>query len=825
MINQLPCGQFVYGKFAGAARSESYTVIAKSETMADTIIREIRGLFNGCRPTAVELSSYKTTYAMLSYGEKIIFLRLDVVENQQSGNKFVLNERYVVVERNVFVEKRFRTWEILKSIPKPELIYKNSLLSDFLTIEKTNLEDKKPLLASELNNHHAFIAFCFLLNASQVSVSVVGEILAWNWLAIMENITPAWFFMNIRLLIGPKAKDWAPDLFINCYVEKADVALMLYTKNSASHCLEFEKTGQGYVNFLKRCLEADTQLCEQVLTWANSFDYNLFLVKRDKGDALIKDQIPVNYRINLARIECQRGKFVEEDLFWLWRNYAFTKSDINVFLPVLLSHTMPRWNELDFNILSDYIKNYSCDAVLKIILQEKISDATRVRLLMQWGQLEKINKDDTFLWVELLVWLAQRNTKEIFVLLIQLLKYLDLKNSDSLIKILKSIPPESSGLQGFFWSLMFWLLRYVYQEEDLKACVNVCENIHSLDDAVVFVDFFKSLKMGDGGFDKLFKKIVFVSEQSRNLHALVPYIFNAVLVCGKSEALVAFALSLKGVKILPIYRLGNDFYAFDARRLFEFSERVILSDDEKYVSAYIYLLNKVLYREKSQEVLTEVLTRNEDLFARVVYFAEVNLGLELKDFSASSRFLSSFSNEDQLRFLINYFITIPFSNGILSRLYLINKLLLRVVSIEFIDAVDLDKFLALLFKFKEWTTARKVLELQTRSAILRDGDNNEVRNKLLQLYKLVSVERNLSVLDRVKGGLAISYYRSLPVLERKEFLFWFLELPLSSLPPVNNATFRFMNESRKSEYIKWFVEDLYVRCCLFAEIGQVSLNK
>lgn len=821
MADRILCQQFVYSKFAGASRSASYMTIARSSKITDVDIKKIRNTFNGCRPDSTELSVYKTSYAVSPVGDSdLALLRLDVIEDSESGNKFVLYERYVVVGKEQLREKNLKPWQMLKVIPAPEVIRENKLLEDFTGMEKGSFtmpsyfDDQKKYLAN-----HLFNSLYCLLNSYQVQISFSSDSIDWDWVVLLDMLAPKVCTVGVRLFLGSsKIKDWSPDLDVRFNVRSGQEVNFVAPLN-----VDLKDLGNGYTNFLWRCFESkENKLLVETLVWAETLDFKTFSNKKSSYDILIKREIPSGLRLELTRVEFAHGNSSVKDLYWLWRNADFDLNDIQKFLPVLLLETLDQWSENDFLILNKYIGLFSPKHIFIILVDEKITNVVRNSFLVKWGQsVENLSPLDIFVWVDLLSYLADKDPEVVFGSLIQFLKFIGLKNFKDVRKIFKSFP-ESTRLQfsPYFWVFAFWLFSRVKQVEDIEGCIEILSVAKVFKESSVLKDFLNYLLGKRIGRTGVVEEIIEVADYSHVLSAFLPHAINVTLFSGSSDALVFLALSLKDFNIPPVstYKTNYDAFSPDENVLLQCCKGASVSDDERYISAYVFLLTKLWYREYVKDILSDVLMRDVNLFFRVIEFSMRNLGLTAESLLISLPKLQELKMEDRLRLLIVHFISVAQIDKSFCKPFLIDRLLMNVTSLESVESNILEEFLSFLLINKEWSIARRVLELQTRSAILQKNDV-DIQSNLRKLLSVVSRERKPSALDTPRKDMIVSYVRALPVPAQHEFWTWLMCSPLSSTPLLKRAHFQPFTTNLIARHVEWFAVDPYIRYCLFEELS------
>jgi len=825
MAKQILCQQFIYSKFAGASRSASYTTIARSSGLTDDYIKQIRKAFNGCRPDATDLATYKPSYAMSSIGDAdLAFLRLDVVEDAESGNKFILYERYIVIAKEHLRKNNLKPLRLLRLLSYPEAIPENKTLEDTVEIEGKSFSNL--LRFEEIKKDYEdslFFALYCLLSSRQLLVFLQKDSIDWEWLTLLDALAPKECTMGLRLFLGvSKTKDWSPDLEIryNTRVER-NVSIIMPTG------IGFEDASIGYTDFLQRCYKNNlSNLFVTTLTRSDALDFEIFRDKKSSYDVLLKKELPPDFRLELVRAEFKSKKNVEGELSWLWRNASFDFDDIQKFLPLLLLTIVDKWSKNDFLILSRYIESFGSKKISPVLENEQISNSARARFLMRWGQsVESLSPLDLSIWVSLLICLAKQEPDTSFGVLVQFLKFVDLSKSKDVKKIITSFPKSiNSKSSSLFWTFAAWLLCHVKQTKDIDTCVDILSSLEIFPESYNLLKYLnyllKQYKEGDSGID-LANQVVTDTNNAQILSTFIPHIINVTLISNYPDALVNLALSIKNIKtsLLTSYGFGSNTFKPNENILISFYENILADSNEKYISAYIFLLCRFSNKERVGDALFDILIRNANLFSNVVNFCVENLDMDIDCFAISVPKLKELKQEEQLQLLIVYFISIEKIGQPFRYMLLLKRNLMSVTSLKFVNHHLLESFLSLLLGHGEWAIARIVLEHQVRTSILRK-DTSATANYLKRLYKVISSEHTVKPKDFVKKKMVVSYLRELPEEPQQEFIAWLFFHPLSSSTPfLKNARLQPLTSKFIFSHEEWLTEDAFVRYCLFEELS------
>lgn len=821
MAEQFLFQQFIYGKYAGASRTASYTTLAKSSGLTDEYIKQIRKAFNGCRPDSTDLSSYKTSYAITSIEDvDLALLRLDVIEDSGLGNNYILYERYVVVKKEVIKKHNLKPLLILKMLPDPETLTESKMLSDSVDVEKIFISDPVDFNGIKKEQDVFLPTLYCLLISRPVLIFSQKTLIDWEWLVSLDDITPKHCTMNLRVFLGSsKTKDWQPDLEV-----RFDARSQQNFRVVDPQDVNLENLSEGYTDFLRRCVENNAvELFAKTLLWSDTVNFER---KHDNFsyDSLLKKEILPDLRLELIRSEFKNGKNVEKELYWLWKNASFDFEDIENFLPLLLLSTINKWGKEDFLLFSDYLKKFGWRKISLVLENDRLLNSTRSSFLMQWGQVATSLSPDKDLpvWVNLLSYLVKQDLDISCGAFARFLGFVDLSNYKDVKKILKLFPKNIS-LKSFsvFWIFVSWLFSHVKKVDDIKICADILSSIDTLPESRNLLAYLNYLlqqtSAGDSGVD-IARQVIVDVDSSQAIAAISPHLVNVTLISDYPKALLSLAIALKNFKFLwSGYNLQNNAFAPNINVLTLFYEIVLADVDEKYISAYIFFLCRFSSKETVKNAVTDILMKSVDMFHKVVDFSLITLDIDKGCLELSESKLRVLKEETQLNLLMNYFISAEKVNQALPKTFLLEHALSNVNSLEIIDHAVLEKFLSLLLKYNERLAARMVLEHQIRTSRLR-GNPKAADDYLKRLFRLISHDRKISSKDLVKKKMVVSYLRDLPDEYLKEFVNWLFHLSFSSDPFLKKAHLQPLTSNFLSKHPDWFTNDGFVRYCLFEEL-------
>lgn len=824
MSVKVQCEQFIFSKYTGAPRSASYTTIAKSSEEIENLVPIIRREFNGLRPISTDLASYTTSYALAPIeGNRLALLRMDVTKDAESKSNLILHERYWILNWIQLKENRIKPWKVLVSMPEPEEIFEHRSLSNVIELPNEHLPEKAIRASKNLSNSKdvfrtsVLVSLYSLLNSLRVSVSLnTGIFDIWNWLTTLEVLLPISFEVKLRLLLGSSiSKEWIPDLGLTSEIIQASKEKGIELVSDSGELPTLECMLPGYADFVRRCYESkDAGLFSNLLAWGDGLDPEIYDSQRTSYDLLLKSKILPDIRLDLARLEFQNNKAVVDDLYWLWQNGNLTEHDVQKFLPTLLSEKLEAWSESDFITLSKYTDLISSETMIDIIANSAISAATPIKLVMKWGQLARQFTDsDKSLCTSLLAGLTNQQAEATLNALAQCLKHFDLGDSQKIQRILRALPETASIHANDLWKLILWSFDNVKKQTDMAVCYDILSCANFLEEFKLATDFLGYLlqkNKPEGGFCSAITRLIDETNQMQVLQRLLPTILNLTLLSHYPSALIELALALKSTRFLSRYW-------FNTGPLLKSREQIVLSRNERYISAYIFFLSKLGISDVAKDILTSILIDNSDLFARIAAFVHLNYSLNPDEFSISATRLRDFSPTEQLQLWFMYCILTSKFGEVKQKLYGINRLLMGIESLDGIDAGIIENFLHILFKSGEWNTACRILEHQVRSAILAKR-LTIVQAKLGELYRVASKGKKIDIGIRAKSEMVISYIRALPQPALNEFMNWFLALPFSMPPPIRNAHFQPFTTRFLANHLELFTDNVLIRYFLFEEI-------
>jgi len=817
----IPCEQFVYSKFIGAARSAPYSIIARSPNLTDDLAKDIREVFNGCRPNSVNLSSYNTTRVITPFKDKIIFLRLDAVQDSTSGNKYILHEQYLIVKKNEV--NHIAIWEILRKVPAPGLFSTIKVLDNFVEINKSEIS-----LGSVLKDFpfpqaggikEVLPVIYYLLNSRKVVLVVQQENFKLKWFCLLSAMLPSIIQMGLRVFWGDlRNVSFAFDFALASsatHIEQHQLGdTLVFEPNRNKEELNLDS---GYTDFLLRCTLSNNQyLLEQVISWTQNLNINIPDEKEINLDVVLKKEIPHKIRLELSLDEHKRGIF-SKDIYTLWQEHTLSVQDFQIFLPSLILNTLGQWSDKDFLNFTYYTNKLSSNQVKDILLQGGVSSNIQISMLFKWGEKFKtLSSSDIDLWVTLLLHLASQDPTKSFDLLGSFLKFIDLRRSSNLIKILGSFPSNVTFQDLSFWKIVFWVFHFSNNVNDLRVSMDILTSITFFNEVRPILSLLKYLLAREyaENYDcSIFHNVFLVANKSRVIYAFFPHLVNIVLLSNYPEALVTFILALSNFSIPKILNHGvrGDFTA-NKDIIYFYKSPVLESKNEKYIAAYIFLLSKLSHNEKAREILTSVLISDLDLFNNVVTFSRLTLKENFDDFWPSIPMLQNIKAEEQLKLLIIYIIQTKAAN-LSGRLVPINKLLGNIKTLKYLEPELVEEFLSYLIEYREWMTARMILEHQTRNAIL--SGSSDVDTKLEKLHSVICYERKETFSDKTKKTVIFSYFNNLSSADKNEFSAWLLLDPLSSSPILRRAKY----QPFTSKVIFDNLNDPLFRCYLFQELS------
>lgn len=821
---QIQCEQFVYSKFSGASRSAPYKTIAKSPEVTESIMIETRKAFNGCRPISTALSSYATSYAVAPINDgKLALLRLDAIKDIESKNSYILYEHYLIINKIWFREKLLKPWELLQHIPGPEQILKEQILQGSVNIPVQNFLPKianvfKSLSKSaDIYQKSLFTSLFYLLNSQRTLISFRNKPdELWSWVVFLETITPLSIELNLRFFMGLAVpKDWQPNLTITTNYFQLNKDLDINILSDSGQILALDQTKTGYTNFVWRCFACQNEnLFSDLLVFAEE----TASISGDNVsyDIVLKNVIPGNIRLELARLEFRADNVSTDDLYWLWQNSDLTLVDIQFFLPVLLTETPNKWSSNDFAILSKYVNHLFPNEIMACIINSNVATLTLETLLRRWMQMSSnFLENEKLLIVGVLTYLAKKEPGRAFPMLVDLLPKLELNDYKAIKGVLMAFPNDSNIPKSYFWQLLTWLFNSVKKEDDIKLCLDILLSLNFIDEMSIsrkYLEYLITHSKDEEGILETNKKLVLASDQARKLSDFIPAMLNVSLISSFPDTLLMLALALKNVKLLSIHKFDNDLLPKSALK-------ILSSKDEKNISAYIFILSGLGYKKRAKDTLCNILMDDLYLFQSIASFTQENFPVRPEDFSIFSDVLGTLEKAEQLRLLIIYCVSTPKIGELQQKLPRINNLLLRVDSISRIEENILEEFLLYLIKNKEWSTACKILEHQIRFEITLKNAKM-VREKLKKLFEIISRENKLDISTKIRCTMVVNYVKALPRSAQQEFARWLLVLPLSDPPPVRKVRSQFFVAELLPDYEEWMKRNPFIRYYLFEEISR-----
>ena len=549
----IPCEQFVYSKFIGAARSASYSIIARSPNLTDDLAKEIREVFNGCRPNSVNLSSYDTTRVIVPFRDKIIFLRLDAIQDSTSGNKYILHEQYLIVKKNEV--NHMAIWEILWKVPAPGLFYSFKDLDSFVQVNKSEISLGSML--KDLSSPQArgikevLPVIYYLLNSRKVVFVVQQENSRLERFYLLSAMLPSVIQMGLHVFWGDlKNVSFAFDFALASSATQIEQHLLddtlVFEPDRNKEELNLDS---GYTDFLWRCTLSNNQyLLGQVISWAQNLNINIPDDKEINIDFILKKEIPHNIKLELSLDEHKRGIF-SKDIYSLWQEHTLSIQDFQIFLPSLILNTLGQWSDKDFLNFTYYTNQLSSNQVKDILLQGGVSSDVQISMLFKWGEKFKtLSSSEIDLWVTLLLHLTSQDPNKSFDLLGSFLKFIDLRRSSDLIKILGSFSSNVIFQDISFWRIVFWAFHCSNNVNDLRVSKDILTSITFFKEAKPILSLLKYLLAREyaENYDcSIFHNVFLVVNQSRVFYAFFPHLVNIVLFSNYPEALVTFILAFK----------------------------------------------------------------------------------------------------------------------------------------------------------------------------------------------------------------------------------------------------------------------------------------